>query len=84
LSRDSKCKHLVERKNGFDRAGRHAGAAINALVGVDVELLLGLEVRLVFPRVDAVHRAHVDARRILRSNARFRNDVSHPLSLSMN
>ena len=38
-------RHLVERENRLDRAGRHAGAAVDAFVGVDVELGRRLEIR---------------------------------------
>src|SRR5215216_2699934 len=66
---------FVERENRLDRAGRYAGAAIDALVRMDIEHLSRCELWLVLPRVDAVDRADVHASRILRANAGFRNDV---------
>jgi aromatic-L-amino-acid decarboxylase len=54
--------HFVEGENGLHRAGRHTGAAVDALVGVDEELGCALEVGLVLARVNAIHGADVDAR----------------------
>ena len=52
---------------------RLAGAAVDALVGVDIELVLSL--------VDAIHGADVHARLVLHGNAGFSNDVGHERSL---
>src|SRR5437870_3265878 len=60
-----------------DRTRRHARAAVDALVGVNVEHLGRREVRFVFPRVDAVDRTHVDARGILGADARLADDIRH-------
>ena len=49
---------VVDRRNG---TRRHAGAAVDALVGMDVEHRRGLELRLVLAGVDAVDRADIDA-----------------------
>src|SRR4029453_16880918 len=69
--------HLVEGENRFHGARRHARAAIDALIRVDEELFGRLECRLVLPRMDAVHRANVDARRVLDADAGFRDHVGH-------
>jgi hypothetical protein len=47
---------------------------------MDIEHLGRREVGLVLPRVDAVNRADIDARRVLRANARFRDDICHYVS----
>ena len=69
-------RRFIQRVDGFDRAGRHAGAAVDALVGMDVEHLGGFERRLVLARVNAVHRTHIDARAVFRADTRFSDDVS--------
>src|SRR5262249_2724859 len=46
-------------------------------VGMDEELVGVRELRFVLARVDAVHRADVDAGRVLRTDARFADDVGH-------
>ena len=68
---------FVEREDRLDRARRHAGAAVDALVRMNVEHLGRREVRLVLARMDAVDRADVHARRVLRADARFADDVGH-------
>jgi hypothetical protein len=45
--------HVLGR-DGVDRAGLYAGVAVDALLGIDVELLGLPEVGLVGPRVNAV------------------------------
>src|SRR5207249_3954940 len=60
---------------GKDRghgAGRLAGAAVDALVRVDIEHLVVVAVV-----VDAVHGADVDAGTVLCADAGLRNYVSH-------
>jgi hypothetical protein len=52
-------RHLFLGGDGVDRAGLDAGVAVDALVGVDVELLVLLIVRLLRRWVDAVDRAHL-------------------------
>jgi hypothetical protein len=57
-----------------DRTLRLAGAAIDAFVGVDVELVL--------PFVDAIHRTHIHAGAVLHPNAGLDNYISHPAKSS--
>src|SRR5450759_1413161 len=64
---------LVE--DGLDRADRLAGAAVDALVRLDVERSL--------PFVDAVDRALFDAGPVQHVDARLGDDVGHPLLLSV-
>src|SRR4051794_41005028 len=71
---------LVQREDRLDGTRRHAGPAVNALVGVDVEHLGRSELWLVLPRMDAVNRANVDASRVLRPDARLADDIRHALS----
>jgi hypothetical protein len=53
----------------FNRADRFAGAAINTLIGLDVEHAVAL--------VDAVNWALFDAGLVLKVDARLRDDVGH-------
>src|SRR5439155_23774116 len=73
---------VIQREDRRDRADRHAGAAVYALDGVDIKHFLGRVVRLVLLGVDAVHRAGVDTRRILRSDTGFRYDICHVFILT--
>jgi hypothetical protein len=61
--------HVLFRKNCGDRALRLARAAIDALVGMDVELIWSF--------IDAVDRTHVDTGAVLRILAGFSYDVGH-------
>src|SRR5215204_3788282 len=62
-------RHVLLREDRRDRALRLARAAVDALVGVDVEL--------VRPLVDAVDGADVDAGLVLDADAGFGDDVGH-------
>jgi len=62
-------RHVLFRKNGGDRALGLARAAIDALVGMDVELIGSF--------IDAVDRTHVDTGAVLRILAGFSYDVRH-------
>src|SRR6516162_5797979 len=65
---------LEDRREG---AGWLAGAAINALFGVNIEQFDRLKVRLALRRVDAVDRADIYARGVLLADARLGNHVGH-------
>ena len=71
--------HFVEREDRLDRARRHAGAAVDALVGIDVQHLRGLECRFVLAGMDAIDRTDVHARGIFGADARLGNNVGHSL-----
>ncbi len=58
-------------ENGVKRAGRFAGAAIDALARVDVILLV------FFGRMDTVYRTDVHAGRILFADTGLSNHVGH-------
>jgi len=62
-------RHVLFRKNRGDRALGLARAAIDALVGMDVELVGSF--------IDAVYRTHVNAGAVLRILAGFSYDVGH-------
>src|SRR3954462_10279122 len=66
---------LVLRETGVDRARLDARVAVDALVGIDVKLLLRLVVGLVRSRMDAIHRADLDARVVLLPDAGLCDDV---------
>lgn len=63
-------------EDGFDRTGRNARAAVNADLRIDVEHLVG---RLA---VNAVHGTDVDAAAVLGTDAGFRDDVGHVLTIT--
>src|SRR5918992_373605 len=60
---------LILGVDGLDRALRLAGSAVDALLGVDHEVVARV--------VDAVHGTDLDAALVLGADARFRYDVGH-------
>ena len=70
-------RRFVEREDRFDRAGRHAGAAIDALVGMNIEHLDRRKRRFVLPGMNTVDRTDVHARGILGADAWLANDIRH-------
>src|SRR5580658_3183935 len=68
---------IIERENRRHGAHRHASAAIDALHWIDVNHVVLGEAGLVLFGVDAIDRAGIDTGRVLRADARFRNNVSH-------
>src|SRR5215510_6643076 len=73
-------RRLVEREDRFHWTGRHARAAVDALVGMDVEHLGRGECRLVLARMDAVHGTDVHARGILRPDTGLADDIRHGIN----
>jgi hypothetical protein len=71
---------LVERENRFNRARRHARAAVDALVGVNVQHLGRLKLGFVLAWMNAVDRTDIDARGVLGADARFADDIRHDFS----
>src|SRR5690606_36503877 len=66
---DQVLRHVLFRIDGAQRALGLARPAVDALVGVDVELVVAL--------IYAVHRADVDTGAILDANAGLGDDVRH-------
>jgi hypothetical protein len=67
-------RRLLLRKDRLHRAGVDAEAAVDALLGMDVELLPVLVLA-----VDAIDRAHIHARDVLHPDAGLGDDVGHAL-----
>jgi hypothetical protein len=61
--------HIIFIEDGLDGADRLAGAAINALVWLDVEHALAL--------INAINRTLFDARLVFHINTRLGNYVGH-------
>src|SRR5687768_4284628 len=70
-------RNEVLRKNRLDGTSRLAGSAIDANLRIDIEHRLFLEIGLILPGMDAVHRTNIHARGVLRVDARFGNHISH-------
>src|SRR5262245_50578230 len=68
-------------EDGLHRTDRYTGAAIDARLRVDVERVLLLELRLVLLGVDAIDGADLDTGRVLRIDARLRDDIRHGRTL---
>src|SRR5258708_21415654 len=75
-------RQIFQSKNRRHGTNRDTGATVNAFHGTDIQLRLGLECGFIFPRVDAIDRADVDARGVLRSNTGFSDYVRHRYSAS--
>ena len=63
---------LVARIDGLHRALWHAHGTVDALGGVDHELVIGV--------VDAIHRARPYASRVLRADTQFGDNIGHVVS----
>jgi hypothetical protein len=59
---------ILERVDRVRRADRNAGAAIDAVGGVDVQVRGVGEAGFVFLGMDAIHRASLDAQLVLRAS----------------
>src|SRR5262249_40748246 len=70
-------RELILGEARVNRTRLDAGIAVDALLGVDIEHLDAVVVRLVGGRVDAIDRADFDAGVVLGSDAGLGNDVSH-------
>ena len=76
-------RQLILRKDGLNRADRHARAAVDAGVGVDEELIGARVVRGVFLRMNTVDGAHLDAGGVFGSDAWLSDYVGHWPSLNV-
>src|SRR6187549_2027917 len=70
-------RDLLLRVDRVDRASLDARVAVDALVGIDVELLVRVVVGLLGGRMDAIHRADLHTRVVLLADARLRDHVGH-------
>jgi hypothetical protein len=68
---------IVFSEDRLDRASRLARAAVDALVGMDVQQLRAFECLFVLARVNAVYGTDVHASRVLRPYAGFSDNVRH-------
>jgi hypothetical protein len=74
-------RQIISRIDSRDGADRNARAAVNALDRIDEELIGLAMIALILLGVDAVHRASIDARGILRSDARLCDYICHKTPL---
>ena len=70
-------RQVVLREDGRDRAGRNAGAAVNALDRIDEQLIGFAEAVLVLLGVDAIDRSCVYTGGVLCADTGFCNDIGH-------
>jgi hypothetical protein len=70
-------RDLVACEDGIDGTGRYACIAVDALVGIDVQMFDGVIARFVGCGVNAVDGTDLDARVVLRPDAWFCDDVGH-------
>ncbi len=70
-------RQIFQGKNRGHRADRDAGATVNALHGANVKLRLGLEFGFIFPRVDAIDGADINACGVLGSDTGLSDYVRH-------
>src|SRR6266853_751314 len=75
-------RKVVEGEDGRDRTHRNAGAAVDALHGIDIQHLLGPELLRVLLGMNAIHRTGVNAGSIFGSDAGLGNHVGHKVSCS--
>jgi hypothetical protein len=74
-------RHLVLGGDGVDWTRFDAGVAVDALLGVDVELVGLVEAGLVGRGMNAIDRANLDARDALGADARLVDYVRHGRSV---
>jgi len=68
---------VIGRKDSRNRAGWHAGAAVDALRRIDEQLIVRSKAVFILLRVDAVNGTSVYTGGVLGSNTGFCNYVSH-------
>jgi hypothetical protein len=68
---------VVTAEDGGDRANRNARAAVDALDGVDEELIVGISTGLVSLGVDTVYGASVHTSPVFGANTWFRDYIRH-------
>jgi hypothetical protein len=70
-------RQIVERENRRHWAHGNAGAAVDALYGIDVEHFFGGELGVVLFGVDTVNRARIHASVVFGADARLCYDIGH-------
>ena len=68
-------------KNGSDRAGGFARAAVNAFIGINVKLLSLVKSIFALRRMNAVYRANIDTRSVFHTNTGLSDYVCHGLNI---
>src|SRR5271166_4920085 len=71
---------IIQREDCGYGTNRYASAAIDAFHRIDIDHVVLAEIGRILLGMNAIHRAGINARRILRSDAGFSNNVSHLLS----
>lgn len=71
---DSRC-----RENGRGWAGRLARAAVDALAGIDEEMIDVVILLFIRRGMDTIDRADIDARRIFGADTRLGDHIGHTL-----
>ena len=66
---------IIFTEDRFHRTGGLTRATVNTLVRIDVEHFSTLELRLVFPRMDAINRTDIHTSRVFGSNTGFADDI---------
>src|SRR5208337_2230141 len=75
-------RQIVEREDGRNRAHRHAGAAVDAFYGIDIQHLLGRELVGVLLGMNAIHGTGVNTGGGFGSDTGLGNYVGHRISCS--
>src|SRR5438132_142650 len=70
-------RQIFQSENRRYRASRDAGAAVNAFIRVDVELLDTFKGRFILFGMNTVHRTDIHTGSVFCANARLGNNVSH-------
>jgi hypothetical protein len=74
---------IIQREDGCNRADWHTRATVNALDGIDIQLIdlikagPAIVVVRIFLWMDAIHWTRINACRVFRPNARLGDNVSH-------
>src|SRR5580658_1054705 len=75
-------RQIVEREDGRDRTHGHAGAAVDAFHGIDIQHLFRRILVGVLLGMNAIHRTGVHTSGVFGSDAGLSNHVGHRISCS--
>ena len=70
-------RRLVQRKDRIDRTRRHAGATVDAFIGMNIEHFGHGKRLFVFPGMNTVDGTDIHAGRVFRTDARFTDYIGH-------